>query len=86
MYALGNVWVVVEKNPDELNVFSVKKLSAPIISEQEPSDPPPLPEIHKATPIDSRLRVNAISVPEEESETTNKEYPQPMPTAPPNPE
>ena len=70
----------------ELNVHSVKKLNDPIIREEEPSDPPPPPDIPEDTPIDSCLRVNATAVPDEGSETPNKEEPPPIPTVPHNPE
>ena len=58
-----------------MNVRSVKKLNEPIIREEEPSDPPPPPEISEAKPIYCCLRVNSISVPDEESETPNEEDP-----------
>ena len=70
----------------ELDVCSVKKVDDLIICEEEPSDTLPLPDIPEATTIYSRLRVDTIVVPDEESETTNKEGPPPVLTSPPNPE
>ena len=51
----------------ELNVCSAKKFNYPIICEEELYDPPPPPEIPEATPIDIRLRINSIAVPDKES-------------------
>ena len=75
-----------QTNLAELNVCSVNKENDPIIFEEEPSDPPPFPDIPEADPIYSLLWVNFVAVPDKESETPNKEDPPPVPNAPPNPE
>ena len=62
----------------------MKKANDLIIHEEELSYPPPPHEIPEATPVDIYVQVNEISAPEEESETPNKEEPEPVITVPLN--